>query len=355
MKFSPTRRQLLKGGLAAAAGLAASGIPRPRSAGAAVGEPLCTVLDISRCIGCEQCVEACREQWQETVPDPVEPMPKPFPSRVPIEDWSKKKDVSDRLTPYNWLYVEHLSLTHKGEEVEVNIPRRCMHCLNPPCVDLCPFGASRVEKNGIVRIDPDICLGGAKCRKVCPWHIPQRQSGLGIYLDIMPSYAGNGVMFKCHRCTPLVAQGKLPRCIEVCPEQIQSIGPRDQQVKKAVALAKQKAKADGAGEERWRDYLYGLFENGGTNTIYVSAIPFHEINRALKADRAQWAQESGIKDPRRAKRAALAGRPLMGPVADTMAEVGNLTWALALAPVAGLAAGLGRLAAGKGGRKGGER
>ncbi len=344
MEKNLSRRSFLKGGAAAAAGLAASQVVLPQAVSASSGEELCTVLDISKCIGCEACVDACRETWQDTVPDPVQPMPKPFPERVPIEDWSHKKDVQDRLTPYNFLYLEHLEVSHKGQDLEVHLPRRCMHCLNPPCTNLCPFGAGRVEENGVVHIDPEVCLGGAKCKKVCPWHVPQRQSGVGIYLDILPTLAGNGVMFKCHRCLPLVEQGKLPRCIEVCPQKLQSIGPRKSQVAKAKALAKEKAVADGRSEADWQEYVYGLNENGGTNTIYVSAIPFKEIAAAIDADHADRLELAGIKSPAaRKKRIAFSGLLHMHPVKNSMARAENLTLALVLAPLAGLAAGFTKL------------
>ena len=69
-----SRRNFLRGGAAAAAGLAASKVVLPQAAMASTGDELCTVLDISKCIGCEACVDGCREKWQATVPDPVEPM-----------------------------------------------------------------------------------------------------------------------------------------------------------------------------------------------------------------------------------------------------------------------------------------
>jgi formate dehydrogenase iron-sulfur subunit len=349
-----SRRSFLKSGAATAAGLAASGLVLPQAALAETGEELCTVLDLEKCIGCEACVEACRETWQPTIPDPVKPIPEPFPSRVPIQDWSGKKDVQDRLTPYNFLYVEHLDLVHKGEEKEFHIPRRCMHCVNPPCTNLCPFGAGRVEKNGVVYIDPDVCLGGAKCNKACPWSVPQRQSGVGIYLDILPQFAGNGVMFKCHRCLPLVKEGKQPRCVEVCPQKVQSIGPRRSQIKKAMALAKEKAVADGKNQDAWKDYVYGLEENGGTNTIYVAPMPFSEIANAINADHAsrKGPGKGGAKGAGQGSGAASGGKKMgrgarglmhMNPVKNSMESAENLTTALVLAPIAGLAAGFTRL------------
>ena len=186
-----------------------------------------------------------------------------FPERVPVEDWSDKQDVTDRLTPYNWLFIQHATVEKDGEEIELTIPRRCMHCSNPPCVKLCPWGAARQLKNGISRIDSDICLGGSKCKAVCPWEIPERQTGVGLYLDILPALAGNGVMYKCDRCYDRIVEGEQPACIEACPEDVQTIGPKREILKQAYKHA-----------EETKGYIYGEKENGGTNTIYVSPVPF---------------------------------------------------------------------------------
>lgn len=306
-----SRRSFLKGGLAAACTLAASGMPDPVSGAAIDNErQLATLLDIRKCIGCEACVEACTEANAAKYPNPQKPFPQMYPSRVPVEDWSEKQDVSDRLTPYNWLFIQHATMTIDGVETEITIPRRCMHCVNPPCVKLCPWGAARQLENGISRIDADICLGGSKCRKVCPWHIPQRQTGTGLYREIFPNFAGNGVMYKCDRCYQHIAQGEMPACVEACPEDVQTIGPRHEIIKKAHALAKE-----------INGYIYGETENGGTNTIYVSPVSFEELDKAI---------EKGM------------GKPHLQPAADSMAQANNIAAAMVVAPVAGIAAAAGK-------------
>lgn len=303
-----SRRSFLKGGLAAAGALALDAGPAKAALSDANGH-LATLLDIRKCVGCEACVEACRENNAEKKPDPKKPFPEMYPSRVKVEDWSEKQDISDRLTPYNWLYIQSATVKADGEEKTLTIPRRCMHCVNPPCVKLCPWGAARQFKNGISRIDSDICLGGSKCRAVCPWKIPQRQTGTGLYLELLPAFAGNGVMYKCDRCYDLVAEGQLPACIEACPEKVQQIGPRDEIKAKAHALA-----------QKINGYIYGEEENGGTNTFYVSPVPFDKLNEAMEKGK---------------------GRPHLNPVADAMAQANHLLTAMVIAPVAGLAAAVG--------------
>ena len=66
-------------------------------------------------------------------------------------------------------------------------------------------------------------------------------------------------------------------------------------------------------------FIYGLDENGGTNTLYVSPVPFELLNKAVDKGR---------------------GKPHMKRVADVMADETNLATATLIAPVAGVAAGL---------------
>jgi formate dehydrogenase iron-sulfur subunit len=314
MSYKISRRHFLRGSLTAAGGvLASTGMARAASAATRSSKaPLATLIDISRCIGCEECVFACKESNADKFPVLDKPMPVMYPtSRVPVQDWSDRQDVTDRLTPYNWLYIQKAQVEINGEPTDLTIPRRCMHCDNPPCVKLCPWGAAKQEDNGLSRIDSDLCLGGSKCNAVCPWDIPQRQSGTGLYMDLLPSFAGNGVMYKCDRCYNQLEKGGQPACIEACPEDVQTIGPRDQILKKAHALAKEIG-----------GYIYGEHENGGTHTIYVSPVPFEKLNAAIETGK---------------------GQPDLSPKKDAMADGNNLAMAMLIAPIAGALAAVGTL------------
>lgn len=310
---SISRRTFLRGSLAAACATCAAQIPLPAAAKMNDPRELATLIDIRKCIGCEACVEACREVNAAKYPVPERPFPRMYPATVKVADWSdpEKREVRNRLTPYNWLFIQEAKVAIDGNETILSFPRRCMHCQNPPCADLCPWGAARKLENGIALIDSDICLGGQKCKDVCPWEIPERQTGVGLYLDLLPSLAGNGVMYKCDRCYDRVARGEVPACIEVCPEEVQSIGPRSEIIQEAHRLRDEEGL-----------YIYGEHENGGTNTIYLSPVPFEALNRAITTD---------------------AGRPHLEPLEDQMATADRMTKALAIAPLAGLAAAVGRL------------
>jgi hypothetical protein len=125
---------------------------------------------------------------------------------------------------------------------------------------------------------------------------------------MMPGFAGNGVMYKCDRCYDKLEKGEVPACIDICPEQVQKIGPREEIIEEAHQIAKE-----------INGYIYGEKENGGTNTIYVSPVPFEELNKAIE------------KGP---------GQPHLKPVKNSMANADNLAKAMIIAPFAGIAAGL---------------
>ncbi len=302
---------------AAATAAMAGTVGLPDKAYAAGAGAFATLIDLSLCDGCRDrqapvCVEACRTKNRGVVPDPVDPIPKLFP-RGKIEDWSKRQEVTDRLTPYNYLFVQKAELEHKGEVKTVYIPRRCMHCDNPACATICPFSANHKYGTGAVVIDQDLCFGGAKCREVCPWAIPQRQSGVGIYLHILPTLAGNGVMFKCDLCQDLLLKGKDPACVAGCPRNAMLVGPRGEILAEAE---KRSSEMNG--------FIYGKEENGGTSTLYVSPVPFDALNRAIEKGPGRPHLD---KAPRKMKKTdpmgkAVMASPLVGFVAGIAAVAG---------------------------------
>ncbi|HOF05654.1 MAG TPA: 4Fe-4S dicluster domain-containing protein [Syntrophales bacterium] len=305
-----SRRSFLK--VATGVAAAGAGITIPGGARAAGDKRLATLIDLSLCDGCPDrevpaCVSVCKEINRDKIPRIAEPIPVPWP-RKKVEDWSKKREVFDRLTPYNFIYVHRAEVEEGGRKKTVFVPRRCMHCDHPACATICPFSANHKYENGAVVIDQELCFGGAKCKAVCPWEIPQRQSGVGIYLHILPNLAGNGVMYKCDLCQERLTAGKLPGCIEACPRQAMLIGPR----KQIYALAEERAKA-------MQGYIYGKKENGGTATLYVSPVSFAALNGTMK------------RQP---------GRPDMKAEERRMAETDKMGKAVLQAPLYGIAAGV---------------
>lgn len=304
-----SRRQFLKrSALASATGAAVlTAIHQP---GEAASTPMATVIDLTKCDGCAgqpvpRCVTACKTKNQHRFPQPQKPIPDYWP-RKGYEDWSAKQQITNRLTPYNWTYVQQVTVQGK----QLSIPRRCMHCENPPCAKLCPFSAYTIHNDSAVVVDPEVCFGGAKCRDVCPWGVPARQAGVGLYMKLMPDYGGGGVMYKCDMCHELVQKGQQPACVSACPQQAMTFGSKEEMKK----LVRNRSK-------EINGHIYGLTENGGTATYYVSPVPFAEIDKAL--------QTQGQVDGK-------PGQSGMPQAAAKMEEFNNWSAAMLLAPVAGM-------------------
>ncbi|MDA8227374.1 MAG: 4Fe-4S dicluster domain-containing protein [Desulfitobacterium hafniense] len=278
-----------------------------------------SVIDLTKCDGCQNepiplCVSACETDSKSHFPEPQKPL-KPYWPQKFFEDWSEKRNIKNRLTPYNWTFVDKVTVEHNGQREEISVPRRCMHCDNPTCQKLCPFSAIDKKPSGAVSIDPDVCFGGAKCRDVCPWQIPQRQAGVGLYMKLAPDLAGGGVMFKCDMCSDLLAAGKQPACQTACPKGAIKFGPKVEIKKYAYERAKEV-----------NGYVYGDKENGGTSTFYISKVPFEKIHQAIINDK------KANKDDK-------PGRPGMPVgVENYLDSTNGLFLSALIAPIAGAAA-----------------
>lgn len=239
------------------------------------------LVELAKCDGCPdvpvpRCVTACQKENQARYPEPRDEDVKDYWPQTKHEDWRSRRKLKTTLTPYNWTYVQEVKVEHEGTTHTLNIQRRCMHCDTPTCAAVCPFGVIEQDRKGAVSIHETGCMGGAKCRTVCPWHIPQRQAGVGIYLKILPKMAGGGVMYKCDLCAPRLAGGEVPACVEACRgrpgrEVPLTFGRRSDM----LGLARVRAEEIGG-------YIYGDDENGGTGTFYVSPVPFEKIEAALR-------------------------------------------------------------------------
>lgn len=96
------------------------------------------VIDVNRCVGCQTCTIACKH-WNDTLPD---------------IQWRRVIDVEQGEYP--------------------NVQRQflvtgCQHCAEPPCVPVCPTGATRQREDGLVTMDYDVCIGCGYCAVACPY------------------------------------------------------------------------------------------------------------------------------------------------------------------------------------------
>ncbi|AOM82757.1 4Fe-4S dicluster domain-containing protein [Salisediminibacterium beveridgei] len=315
------RRNFLKRASAATAAAAVMTTSNKWVSASAIDEDkqIGSIIDLSKCDGCEYqdtplCVAACKTKNEHRFPQPEKPIQDYWP-RDHHEDWSDEQERIDRLTPYNWTFVDSVEVDYNGEKKKVHVPRRCMHCDDATCQKLCPFGVIYKSEHGAVTIDEDFCMGGAKCRSACPWDIPQRQAGVGLYKNLAPTFAGGGVMFKCDMCVDLLEKGEKPACETSCPRDAITFGPLEEMRMEANRRAN-----DMGG------FVYGDEENGGTHTFYVSEVPYEKIDEAIQRDKQ-------VNEDQR------PGRPHMKPEVENLLYTAHgFTLAMMIAPVAGAAA-----------------
>lgn len=132
---------------------------------------------------------------------------------------------------------------------------------------------------------------------------------MGPYLHLAPGYLGYGQTFKCDFCEDIISDGRPPLCVAACPHGAQHFGPHAEM----TALARRMA------EERHGD-LFGLQENGGTCLIYVSSVPFRDIEASLL--------RQGLVS---------AGRPSLRPAGASLERENRLVGTVLAAPLAGAA------------------
>src|SRR5690625_2020578 len=161
------------------------------------------VIDLRKCVGCDSCTVACKAE-----------------NRTP-------PGIS-----YNVVLEEEIGeFTHVAK---VNLPMPCMHCDNPPCVQVCPVRATFKLPNGIVTIDNDRCIGCRYCIVACPYGARSFDFGesyeeemLGFNDVTSPEYGIErgprkprktpiGTVRKCNFCLHRLERGEEPACVETC-------------------------------------------------------------------------------------------------------------------------------------------
>lgn len=112
-------------------------------------------------------------------------------------------------------YIRKVELHHKATEVTHSLPVMCQHCWSPPCVDVCPTGASFKRADGIVLVDRHICIGCRFCMMACPYKA--RSFVHETLTDQKPhNPRGKGCVEACNLCVHRVDEGREPACVEAC-------------------------------------------------------------------------------------------------------------------------------------------
>jgi len=153
------------------------------------------VIDHSRCIGCHACTVACKAE-----------------NDVPVgrfRTWVK--------------YVEEGSFPQVRRSFAV---LRCNQCGDAPCVTICPTGALAKRPDGIVDVDPGVCIGCKACMQACPYD--------ALYLN-----DAGGTAQKCHFCAHRSEVGLAPACAVVCPTEAIIPGDFDDPTSRVSTMARE--------------------------------------------------------------------------------------------------------------------
>ena len=215
-----SRRRML--GLAAGGAAAAgSALAAGATAGASpTSQPATTprrlrrwvmVIDLRSCDGCvdhgqpPQCTQACV-----------------YGRAVPAE--------------MQWIQVYEHELPGGGTQF---VPTPCMQCVNAPCVNVCPVGATFATPEGVVLIDQERCIGCRLCMAACPYQrrffnwgepaIPE-QAVFAEYNVESQIPAKRGTVMKCDFCAERPREGGLPYCVQACPHNAIYYGDEEEDI-----------------------------------------------------------------------------------------------------------------------------
>ena len=199
--------------------------------------------DITKCIGCRKCEEACNK---------VNELPEP---KKPFDDLSilEEKRRTDEVT--HTVVNKFMPGTNP-----VFVKKQCNHCMEPACASACFVKAFKKTKSGAVVYDESLCVGCRYCMVACPFEIPAYE-----YND-----AFTPAVTKCTMCYPRLLEGKLPGCVEACPKEALIFGKRDELIKAAW-------KRIYKYPDQYTEHVYGEHEMGGTSWLYISKHSFSEV------------------------------------------------------------------------------
>jgi Fe-S-cluster-containing dehydrogenase component/Ni/Fe-hydrogenase subunit HybB-like protein len=201
--------------------------------------------DISRCIGCRKCEDACNK---------VNDLPLP---KRPFDDL---KVLKRQRRPHANEYTVVNQFFPPAMNSPVFVKKQCNHCLEPACVSACFVKALTKSETGVVEYDPSLCVGCRYCMIACPFNIPAYEYNNPITPKVM----------KCNLCQPRIQKGLMPACVVICPKEALIFATR----KELIKIARQRIQNH---PDRYVDHVYGEHEMGGCSWLYISNVRFADI------------------------------------------------------------------------------
>jgi len=277
------RRQFLTGCGAGAVGAACAAGPAQAELARAPAEmppnAVGMLYDSTLCIGCQACVDACREANGVEVED----VPFKLSGWNSAKTWDTAQDLDGETLNVIKVYRDGTGeVKDREKDGFAFMKRHCLHCVDPSCVSVCPVSAMFKDPDtGIVGYDADACIGCRYCSYGCPFGVPQ--------FDLDEPF---GQINKCEMCRHLQAKGQIPACCDVCPTGASLFGPvaaLSEEADRRMAAQPGSEYSFPRGDIRddrpeheaaipeYERHVYGKTEAGGTQVVYLSGVPHEKL------------------------------------------------------------------------------
>ena len=163
------------------------------------------VIDLAKCNNARSCVESCQKAHQ---------------------------------LDYNEEFMKIQLIQNNDDAFPYWFPKPCFHCDEPPCVTVCPTGATYKREDNIVLVDNERCIGCKFCITSCPYsarifnwgHKEKFDNEAQPYSPETGVPAVEGTVMKCDFCPDMLRQGLLPHCAKACPMGVIYFGDKNEDI-----------------------------------------------------------------------------------------------------------------------------